>query len=36
MDLVQTRYEELDVIAYISYSGYNLQIDNGWEFSFSI
>ena len=29
MDLVQTRYEELDVIAYISYSGYNLQIDYG-------
>ena len=24
--------EELDIIAYISYSGYNLQIDNGWEF----
>ena len=27
--------EALDIIAYISYSGYDLQIDNGWEFSFS-
>ena len=27
--------EEVDIIAYISYSGYNLQTDNGWEFSFS-